>query len=94
MKKVLKDEMIKARHRKAEDGWMGSKGKAQRHKGTEGEGLSGTIIEDALGTPSYDEVNVPYSYYYFKGDVSCLYIHIRLHNTSSEPNLTGVRCPE
>ena len=46
----------------------------EQKQGIEGEGLSGTIIEDALGTPSYDEVGV--------------------HDTSSEPNLTGVRRPE
>jgi len=45
-----------------------------RHRGTEGEGLSGTIIEDALGTPSYDEVNVPYGYLLRAMYPACTYI--------------------
>jgi len=64
-----KNKAVTARHR-----GLSADRQAQRHKGTEGEGLSGTIIEDALGTPGYDEVGV--------------------HDTSSEPNFTGVVRPE
>jgi len=48
-------------------------------------------IEDALGSPSYGEVEYPIIH---GRCILPVHTYLIFHDTSNEPNLTGVRRPE